>query len=134
MRKETNLARRLLILKKFSLISPKNALRVSYAEILKQSIRKPQLCDNSDSVVITECDLTQGDQSFLEALQSLGDLFEHEVLCPGNRMTHSFVSDLVFRLRKKDLSAKEITVIALTPSHMNEPDSRRHLLGKIEVF
>ena len=131
MRKETNLVRRLLVLKKFSVISPKNALRVSYAEILKQSIRKPQLCDNSDSVVITECDLTQGEQSFLEALQSLGDLFEHEVLCPGNRMTHSFVSDLVFSLIKKDLSAKEMTVIALTPSHMNEADSRLDLLVKI---
>ena len=101
---------------------------------MKQSIRKPQLCDNSDSQVITECDLTQGDQFFLEALQSLGDLFEHKVLCPGNRMTHSFVSDLVFSLRKKDLSAKEITVIALTPSHMNEADSRQDRLGKILVF
>ena len=46
-------------------------------------------------------------------------------------MTHSFVSDLVFSLRKKDLSAKEITVIALTPSHMNEADSRQDRLGKI---
>ena len=97
-------------------------------------MRKPQLCDNSDSQVITECGLTQGDQSFLEALQSLGDLFEHEVLCPGNRMTHSFVSDLFFSLIKKNLSAKEMTVIALTPSHMNEADSRLDLPGKIEVF
>ena len=101
---------------------------------MKQSIRKPQLCDNSHSQVITECDLTQGDQFLLEALQSLGDLFEHKVLCPGNRMTHSFVSDLVFSLRKKDLSAKEMTVIALTPSHMNEADSRRDRLGKIKVL
>ena len=30
-----------------SVISPKNVLRVSYAEILKQPIRKPQACDNS---------------------------------------------------------------------------------------
>ena len=32
-----------------SVISPQNVLRVSYAEILKQPIRKPQSCDSSDS-------------------------------------------------------------------------------------
>ena len=63
-----------------SVISPKNVYRVSYAEILKQ----PQSCDSSDSHDIAECDLKQGDQSYLEALQSLGDPFEHEVLCPGD--------------------------------------------------
>ena len=62
-----------------SVISPKNVLRVSYAEILKQPIRKSQSCDSSDSHDITECDLMQGDQSYLEVLQSLGDPFEHEV-------------------------------------------------------
>ena len=53
-------------------------------EILKQPISKPHSCDNSDSQVISKCDLTQGDQSFLEALPSqvqvgnlgnLGNLF-----------------------------------------------------------
>ena len=38
---EANSVRRLLILEN-SFISPKNVLRVSYAEILKQPIRKPQ--------------------------------------------------------------------------------------------
>ena len=74
-----------------NVISPKNVLRVSYAEILKQPIRKPHSCDSSDSHDIAECDLTQGDQSYLEALQSLGDPFEHEVLCPGDQFTGSFV-------------------------------------------
>ena len=116
-----------------SVISPNNVLRVSYAEILKQPIRNPQSCDNSDSQVIAECDLTQGDQSYLETLQSLGDPFEHEVLCPGDRMTGSFVSDHVFNLSKKELSAKEISVLekglgfAPTPSHINEADLRRDL-------
>ena len=86
-----------------SVISPKSVLRVSYAEILKQAIRKPQPCDNCDSHVIVECDLTQGDQSYLEALESLGDPFEHEVLCLGDRMTGSSVSDYVFNLSKKEL-------------------------------
>ena len=67
-----------------SVISPKNVYRVSYAEILKQPIKKPQSCDSSDSHDIAGCDLKQGDQSYLEALQSLGDPFEHEVLCPGD--------------------------------------------------
>ena len=61
------------------------------------------LLQNCDSHVITEYDLTQGDQSYLEALESLGDSFEHEVLCPGDRMTGSFVSDYVFNLSKKEL-------------------------------
>ena len=113
-----------------SIISPNNVLRVSYAEILKQPIRKPQSCDNSDSQAIAECDLTQGDQSYQKALQSLGDPFEHEVLCPGDRITGSFVSDNVFNLSKKELSAKEISVLekglgfAPTPSHINEADLR----------
>ena len=41
-----------------SVISPKNVLRVSYAEILKQPIRKPQSCEYSASQVIAECDFT----------------------------------------------------------------------------
>ena len=114
--------------KDFSVISPNKVLQVSYAEILKQPIRKPQSCDNSDSQVIAECDLTQGDQSYLEALQSLGAPFEHEVLYPGDRITGSFVSDHVFNLSKKELSAKDISVLekglgfAPTPSHINEAD------------
>ena len=67
-----------------SIISPKNVLRVSYVEILKQPIRKPHSCDSSDSYDIAEYDLTQGNESYLEALQSLGDPFEHKVLCPGD--------------------------------------------------
>ena len=93
-----------------------------------QPIRKPQSCDNYDSQIIAECDLTQDDQSYLEALQSLDDPFEHEVLCPGDRMTGSIVSAHVFNLSKKELSAKEISVLekvlgfAPTPSHINEAD------------
>ena len=93
-------------------ISPKNVLRVSYAEILKkQPISKPQSCDRSDSHEIAECDLTQGGQSYLEALQSLGDPFDHEVLCPGDRLTGSFVSDHVLNLSQEELTAKEISVL-----------------------
>ena len=56
-----------------SVISHKNVLRVSYAEILKQPIMKPQSCDSSDSHEFAERDLTQGNQPYLEALQSLVD-------------------------------------------------------------
>ena len=56
-----------------SVISSKNFSRVSYAEILKQPIRKPQSCDSFYSHDTAECDLTQIDQSYLEALQLLGD-------------------------------------------------------------
>ena len=94
-----------------SVISPKNVLRVLQAEILKQPIRKPQSCDSSDSLDIAECDLTQGDQSYLEALQLLSDPFEHEVLRPGDQMTGSSVTDHVFNLSKKGLSAIEISVL-----------------------
>ena len=116
-----------------SVISPKNVLRVSYAEILKQPIRKPQSCDRSDSHEIAECDLTQGGQSYLEALQSLRDPFEHEVLCPGDLLAGCFVSDHVFNLSNKELSAKEIPVLEKglrfppTPSHIDEADLRRDL-------
>ena len=51
--------------------------------------------------VIAECDLTQGDRSFLEALQSLGNPFEYKVPCLGDQMTGSFISDHVFNLSKK---------------------------------
>ena len=82
--------------------------------------------DSSDYQDIAKCDLTQGDQSCLEALQSLSDPFEHEVLCPGNRMAGSFT-------KSKELSAKVISVLenglgfAHTPSHINEADLRRDL-------
>ena len=48
-------------------------------------------------------------------------------------MTGSFVSDHVFNLSKKELSAKDISVLekglgfAPTPSHINEADLRRDL-------
>ena len=67
------------------------------------------------------------------SLQSLGDPFEHEVLCSGDRMTGSFVSDHVFQLRKKEFSAKEVSVretglgFALFPSHINEANLRRDI-------
>ena len=96
---------------KTCVISPKNALRVSYAEISKQPIRKRQSCDSSDYQDTVECDLTQGNQSYLEAVQSLGDPFEHEVLNSGDRMADSFVSDNVFDFNKIELSAKEISVL-----------------------
>ena len=119
-----------------SIIIPKNDLRVSYVEISKQPIRKPQSCDNSDPQVIAECDLTQGSQSYLEAFQSLGDYFEHEVLRPGDRIVGAFVPDHVFNLSKKELSAKEISVLekglgfAPTPSDINETDLRHNLSRK----
>ena len=47
----------------------KNFLRVSYAEILKQPIRRLKSYANSDSEIISECNLTQNDQTLLEALQ-----------------------------------------------------------------
>ena len=68
-----------------SVISSKNFSRVSYAEILKQPIRKPQSCDSFYSHDIAECDLTQIDQSYLEALQLLGDTsILTLVLSPGD--------------------------------------------------
>ena len=70
--------------------------------------------------------------SYLEALQSLGDPFEHEVLCSEDRLKGSFVSDHVFNLSKKELSAKEICTrkklgFAPTPSYINEANLRRDL-------
>ena len=88
----------------------KNDLRVSYAQIFKQLRWILQSCDNCDSQVVAECDLTQCDQFVLEALQSLHGPFKYEVLCSGDRVTGSFVSDHVFNLNKKELSAKKIFV------------------------
>ena len=76
---------------------------------LKQPI-KSQTCESSDSHVVPECDLTQGDQSVMEALQLLGDPLKHELLCPDNQMTGSFVSECAFNRSKKELSDKEISV------------------------
>ena len=91
---------------------------------------KRQSCDSSDYQDIVECDLTQGNQSYLEALQSLGDVFEDEVLSSRDRMAGSFVSDHVFNLNKKELSAKGVSVLekglgfAPIPRHINEADLR----------
>ena len=61
----------------------------------KQPIKTLQTCENSDSHVVPERDFKKGDLSLLEALQILGDTFEHEI-SPGERMTGSFVTDQIF--------------------------------------
>ena len=59
---------------------------------------------------------------------SLGDPFEHEVLCSRDRIADCFTSDHVFNLSKKEFFAKEISVLetglgfSLTPSHVDETD------------
>ena len=74
-------------------------------------------------------DLTQGDKSLLETLESLSD--NNKDHSEEGRMKGSFVSDYVFNLSKKVLSQTEINVLekglgfSPTPSFINEADLRR---------
>ena len=73
--------------------------------------------------------LTQGDESLLETLESLCD--NNKGHSEEGRMTSSFVSDYVFNLSKKVLSQTEINVLekalgfSPTPSFINKADLRR---------
>ena len=74
-------------------------------------------------------DLTQGDESLLETLESLCD--NNKDHSEEGCMIGSFVSDYVFNLSKKVLSQTEINVLekglgfSPTPSFINETDLRR---------
>ena len=95
-----------------------NFPKVSYATILKQPIRTVRpACTPvyvqppvfaSLNVSESSYDLTEGDDSLLEILQSLG-IRNDRVLEPnGDRIIGFFSSDSVFNLSKKVLSKTEI--------------------------
>ena len=73
--------------------------------------------------------LTQGDESLLETLESLCD--NNKGHSEEGRLTSLFVSDYVFNLSKKVLSQTEINVLekglgfSPTPSFVNKADLRR---------
>lgn len=94
-----------------SVTNPRNALQVSYAENLKQPIKRLQTCESFDSQIIAEY-FTQGHQSLLERLYNYisHDPFKHEILRPPDRMTDSFVSDYSSNHGKKELSEKKVPV------------------------
>ena len=119
--------------------------RVSYASIVKQpnrltrplnipayvpsSVSPPKIQRGSlvNSSLVN--DLTQGDKSLLETLESLSD--NNKDHSEEGHMKRSFVSDYVFNLSKKVLSQTEINVLekglgfSPTPSFINEADLRR---------
>ena len=74
-------------------------------------------------------DLTQGDESILETLESLCDNSKDH--SDEESMKKSFVSDYVFNLSKKVLSQTEVNVLekgfgfSPAPSFINEADLRR---------
>ena len=74
-------------------------------------------------------DLTQGDESLLETLESLCD--NNKDHFEEGRMAGSFVSDYVFNLSKKVLAQTEINLLGKglgfcpTPSFIKEADFRR---------
>ena len=111
--KETILVRNLFILNNIEVLQFQElpTLQVSYAENLKQTIKKSKICKSFDSQVVPECDLTQSDRSLLETSQLLGDPFEYEILCPKDRRTGSFVTNHVFNQSKKELADNEIFAI-----------------------
>ena len=76
-------------------------------------------------------DLTKGDDSLLEILQSLGVNNDNFLETDSDCIKGSFSSNSVFNLSKKVLSKTEIKVLekglgfSPTPSSINEADSRR---------
>ena len=114
--------------------------RVSYASIVKQPNRltrppnipvyvSPRVSPPKIQRGSIVNDLTQGDESPLETLESLCDNNkDHSV---EERMKGSFVSDYVFNLKNKVLSQTDINVLekglgfSPTPSFINEADLRR---------
>ena len=76
-------------------------------------------------------DLTKGDDSLLEILQSLGVSNDNFLETDSDRIKGSFSSDSVFNLSKKVLSETEIKVLekglgfSPTPSFINEADLQR---------
>ena len=95
--------------------------KVSYATILKQPIRTvrptsapayaPPQVSTSLNLSGSSHDLTQGDDSLLETLQSLGVLNDSVLETDSDRIKGFFSSDSVFNLSKKVLSETEIKVL-----------------------
>ena len=118
-----------------------NFPKVSYATILKQPIRTvrptsapvyvPPQVSTSLNVSGSSHDLTQGDDSLLETLQSLGVINDSFLETDSDRIKGSFSSDSVFNLSKKVLFKTEIKVLekglafSPTPSFINEADLQR---------
>ena len=97
-----------------------NFPKVSFATILKQPIRTvrptsapvyvPPQVSASLNVSLSSHDLTLGDDSLLEVLQSIGVSNDRFLETDSNRIKDSFLSDSVFNLSKKVLSKTEIKV------------------------
>ena len=97
-----------------------NFPKVSFATILKQPIRTvrptsapvyvPPQVSASLNVSLSSHDLTLGDDSLLEVLQSIGVSNDRFLETDSNRIKDSFSSDSVFNLSKKVLSKTEIKV------------------------
>ena len=118
-----------------------NFPKVSYATILKQPIMTvrpksapvyaPPQVPTSLNVSGVSHDLTQGDDSLLETLQSLGGINDSVLETESDRIKGSFSSDSVFNLSKKVLSKTEIKILekglgfSPTPSFINEADLQR---------
>ena len=118
-----------------------NFHKVSYVTILKQSIRTvrptsapvyvPSQILPSLSVSGSSHDLTIGDDSLLEILQSLGVNNDNFLETDRDCIKGSFSSDSVFNLSRKVLSKTEIKILekglgfSPTPSSINEADLQR---------
>ena len=97
-----------------------NFPEVSFATILKQPIRTvrptsapvyvPPQVSASLNVSLFSHDLTLGDDSLLEVLQSIGVSNDSFLETDSNRIKDSFLSDSVFNLSKNVLSKTEIKV------------------------
>ena len=118
-----------------------NFPQVSYATILKQTIRRVRPTSVPVYVPSQVCaflnlsgslhDLTRGNDSLLEILQSLGVSNDSVLETDSDRIKGSFSSDSVFNLSKEVLSKTEIKVLekglgfSPTPSFINEADLQR---------
>ena len=97
-----------------------NLPKVSYATILKQPIRTvrptsapvyvPSQVSASHNVSWPSHDLTLGDQSLLEVLQSIGVSNDSILETDSDRIKVSLSYDSVFNLSKKVLSNTEIKI------------------------
>ena len=97
-----------------------NFPKVSFATILKQPIRTvrptsapvyvPPQVSASLNVSLSSHDLTLGDDSLLEVLQSIGVSNDRFLETDSNCIKDSFLSDSVFNLSKKVLSKTKIKV------------------------
>ena len=91
----------------------------------------PQVSASSLNISVSSHDLTKGDDTLLEILQSLGASNDNFLETDNDCFKGSFSSDSVFNLSKKVLSETETEVLekglgfSPTPSFINEADLQR---------